>query len=98
MEEMQITGQYTDKLMYSGFEWDMPGLDHASVGLLNADSDTIPVQGIHQFEWLYGSQKDGDDTSLFNNTANSGDYYDEQTRWGERKNASGLQRQCRHRS
>lgn len=89
MEEMQITGQYTDKLMYSGFEWDMPGLDHASVGLLNADSDTIPVQGIHQFEWLYGSQKDGDDTSLFNNTANSGDYYDEQTRWGERKNASG---------
>ena len=89
MEEMQITGQYTDKLMYSGFEWDMPGLDHASVGLLNADSDTVPVQGIHQFEWLYGSQKDGDDTSLFNNTANSGDYYDEQTRWGERKNASG---------
>ena len=77
MEKLRMQGLYADKILYSGFEWDMPGLDHASVGLIDPDSDTVPAQGIHQFEWLYGSQKDGDDTALFD-----GDSIDEQALWG----------------
>ena len=84
IEKLKMQGLYTDKILYSGFEWDMPGLDHAAVGLIDADSDAVPVQGIHQFEWLYGSQKDGDDTSLYD-----GDTIDEQALWGERKNPTG---------
>ena len=84
MEKLRMQGLYADKILYSGFEWDMPGLDHASVGLIDPDSDAVPAQGIHQFEWLYGSQKDGDDTALFD-----GDSIDEQALWGERKNPDG---------
>ena len=85
MEKLRMQGLYADKILYSGFEWDMPGLDHASVGLIDPDDgDAVPAQGIHQFEWLYGSQQDGDDTSLFD-----GDSIDEQALWGDRKNPNG---------
>ena len=75
LEKLQLQGLYTDKILYSGFEWDMPGLDHAAVGLIDSDSDTVPVQGIHQFEWIYGSQKDGDDTSLYDGDKVNGRTY-----------------------
>ena len=84
LEKLQLQGLYTDRILYSGFEWDMPGLDHAAVGLIDSDSDAVPTQGIHQFEWLYGSQRDGDDTNLYD-----GDTVDEQAMWGDRKNPSG---------
>lgn len=88
-EEKQVNGDYTDKILYSGFEWDMPGLDHAAVGLIGADDRVIPYQGIHQFEWLYGSQSDGDDTELFDEQPFTGDGYNESANWGERKNPNG---------
>lgn len=88
IEKLKAQGLYTDKLIYSGTEWDMPGLDHATVGLLDSDSDTVPYEGIHEFEWKYASASDGDDpTSMFTGTGNSysGDF-DEQAVWGDRKN------------
>ena len=60
-----MKGEYIDKLLNSGFEWDMPGLDHASVGVLDKNGEPS-LSGIHAFEWLYASQGSGDDpTSLF---------------------------------
>lgn len=88
MEKLQAQGKYTDKLMYTATEWDMPGLDHATVGLIDSESDAVPYKGIHEFEWKYASAKDGDDpTSMFTETGNnySGDF-DEQAEWGDRKN------------
>ena len=65
LEKLQVKGEYIDKLLNSGFEWDMPGLDHASVGVLDKNGETS-LSGIHAFEWLYASQGSGDDpTSLF---------------------------------
>lgn len=87
MEKLQAQGKYTDKLMYTATEWDMPGLDHATVGLIDSESDAVPYKGIHEFEWKYASAKDGDDpTSMFTETGNnySGDF-DEQAEWGDRK-------------
>ncbi len=84
MEKLQAQGKYTDKLMYTATEWDMPGLDHATVGLIDSESDAVPYKGIHEFEWKYASAKDGDDpTSMFTETGNnySGDF-DEQAEWG----------------
>lgn len=88
IEKLQAQGKYTDKLIYSATEWDMPGLDHATVGLIDQETGEVPYDGIHEFEWKYASAKDGDDlTSLYTGTGNaySGDF-DEEAQWGERKN------------
>ena len=52
LEKLQVKGEYTDKLLNTGFEWDMPGLDHASVGILDENGEAS-VSGIHAFEWLF---------------------------------------------
>ncbi len=83
LEKLQVKGEYTDKLLNTGFEWDMPGLDHASVGILDENGETS-VSGIHAFEWLYASQGSGDDpTSLFTLDEKSDDM-DEQAVYGHR--------------
>ncbi|WP_256758383.1 S-layer homology domain-containing protein [Cohnella sp. WQ 127256] len=50
---LQAAGKYTGKSIYSGFEWDMMGLDHGSVGIIDSNSNEVPIDAIHQFEWLY---------------------------------------------
>ena len=84
LEKLQVKGEYTDKLLNTGFEWDMPGLDHASVGILDENGEA-DLSGIHAFEWLYASQGSGDDpTSLFALDEKSDDM-DEQALYGDRK-------------
>lgn len=53
IEELQNEGKYSGKIIYSGFEWDMMALDHAAVAIIDSDSDEVPVDAIHEFEWLY---------------------------------------------
>ncbi|MEC0090456.1 S-layer homology domain-containing protein [Paenibacillus macquariensis] len=53
LSALQATGKYAGKSIYSGFEWDMMGLDHGAVGIIDSDSDAVPIDAIHQFEWLY---------------------------------------------
>lgn len=82
-----LTTTYQGKIVYSGFEWDMPGLDHASVGLIQSDSDEVPYEGIHEFEWKYAHATDGDDaTWAFNNNGAA-----EQATWGDRLGDSDVQ-------
>ena len=83
MSKLLYQGKYTDKILYSGFEWDMPGLDHASVAILDGTGE-VPTEAVHQFEWLYASQKDGDTTDLYANNGAA-----ELETWGERKNPDG---------
>lgn len=71
--ELQKSGKYAEKMIYTGFEWDMMGLDHASVGIVDSKSDAAPIDAIHQFEWLYSY-----DTSADSFTS------DEAKKWGER--------------
>ncbi|WP_068613208.1 S-layer homology domain-containing protein [Paenibacillus tuaregi] len=53
LKALQAAGKYLGKFIYSGFEWDMMGLDHGSVGIIDSKSDEVPIEAIHQFEWLY---------------------------------------------
>ncbi|MHA0856372.1 S-layer homology domain-containing protein [Paenibacillus sp. CMAA1364] len=53
ISELQSTGNYTNKIIYSGFEWDMMGLDHGSVAIMDSNSKEVPIDAIHQFEYLY---------------------------------------------
>lgn len=78
---------YKGKITYSGFEWDMPGLDHASVGLIQKDSNAVPFEGIHEFEWKYAHATDGDDaTYVFDNNGAA-----EQAKWGDRLGDSNVE-------
>lgn len=52
--KLKAQGKYKAKVYYPGFEWDMPGLDHATVALIT-DGVHVPLEGIRAFEWLYSS-------------------------------------------
>ena len=88
IEKLRVKGLYTDKIISTGFEWDMPGLDHASVGILDENGD-VSVDGVHEFEWKYAGTGSGDDpTSLFE-LEDKADDMDEQSVWGDRQGGSG---------
>ena len=59
IEKLQIQGKYDGKIIYSGFEWDMMALDHASVALIDENGE-VPFQGIRAFEWLYSYDTSAD--------------------------------------
>lgn len=86
IEKLKVKGLYTDKIISSGFEWDMPGLDHASVGILDENGE-VSVDGVHEFEWKYASTSD-DPESLFT-LDDKADDMDEQSVWGDRQGGSG---------
>ena len=86
IEKLKVKGLYTDKIISNGFEWDMPGLDHASVGILDENGD-VSINGVHEFEWKYASTSD-DPESLFT-LDDKADDMDEQSVWGERQGGSG---------
>lgn len=73
---LKAQAKYKGKAYYPGFEWDMPGFDHATVALIT-DGVQVPVDGIRAFEWLYSSLTD---TALFNK---------QEEEFGPRLNESG---------
>ena len=75
IEKLQIQGKYDGKIIYSGFEWDMMALDHATVALIDSGSNLVPVEGIHEFEWLFSYD-----------TSTDRFYGDEEETYGPRQN------------
>ena len=88
IEKLRVKGLYTDKIISSGFEWDMPGLDHASVGILDEDGE-VSISGVHEFEWKYASTGSGDDPTSLYELEEKADDMDEQSVWGDRQGGSG---------
>lgn len=60
IQKLQLQGKYNGKIIYSGFEWDMMALDHATVALIDSGSNLVPVEGIHEFEWLFSYDTSAD--------------------------------------
>jgi hypothetical protein len=60
IDELKASGKYAGKLIYPGFEWDMMGLDHASVAIMDSKSDSVPIDAIHEFEWKYSYDTSAD--------------------------------------
>ena len=66
----------------------MPGLDHASVGILDEDGE-VSISGVHEFEWKYASTGSGDDPTSLYELEEKADDMDEQSVWGDRQGGSG---------
>jgi len=56
---LQSAGTYADKLIFSGFEWDMPTHDHIGIGIFEgADKSAgaplaVSTKGVREFEYLF---------------------------------------------
>ncbi len=66
VKALQEEGKYEDKLIFSGFEWDMLGLDHAAVGIIAPNEEQM-IEGIKEFEYRYS--KETKDTYFTNEEA-----------------------------
>lgn len=55
VKALQEEGKYEDKLIFSGFEWDMLGLDHAAVGIIAPNEEQM-IEGIKEFEYHYSKE------------------------------------------
>jgi hypothetical protein len=54
VQALQASGTYADKLIFSGFEWDMPTHDHIGVGIFQGtDKLTTSIKGMKEFEYLF---------------------------------------------
>jgi hypothetical protein len=54
VQALQAAGTYADKLIFSGFEWDMPTHDHIGIGLFQGtDKLTASTKGMKEFEYLF---------------------------------------------
>src|SRR5471032_2976758 len=54
VQALQAAGTYADKLIFSGFEWDMPTHDHIGIGLFEgADKLSASTSGMKEFEYLF---------------------------------------------
>jgi hypothetical protein len=62
IQALQAAGTYADKLIFSGFEWDMPTHDHIGIGLFQGtDRFTTSTKGMKEFEYLFTTR----DAALF---------------------------------
>jgi len=54
VQALQAAGTYADKLIFSGFEWDMPTHDHIGIGLFEgSDKLASSTKGMKEFEYLF---------------------------------------------
>ncbi|WP_163857537.1 S-layer homology domain-containing protein [Paenibacillus elgii] len=65
IKQLQESGKYKDKIIFSGFEWDMPKYEHVGVGIVT-DNPGSPeaLKAVSQFEYLFTDR----DESLFDPT------------------------------
>jgi len=62
LQALQAAGTYAGKLIFSGFEWDMPTHDHIGIGLFDgSDKLASSVKGMKEFEYLFTTR----DAALF---------------------------------
>lgn len=55
IQALQASGNYAGKLIFSGFEWDMPTHDHIGVGLFEGASGSLKpsASGAKEFQYLF---------------------------------------------
>jgi hypothetical protein len=54
VQALQAGGTYADKLIFTGFEWDMPTHDHIGIGIFEgSDKYSASVSGMKEFEYLF---------------------------------------------
>ncbi|MNO26026.1 Endoglucanase precursor [compost metagenome] len=57
IKQLQAEGKYAGKIIFSGFEWDMPQYDHAAVGIVTDEPGSeAALKAINQFEYLFSNR------------------------------------------
>ncbi|MFM9281109.1 S-layer homology domain-containing protein [Paenibacillus jiagnxiensis] len=59
IEQLQSAGKYKDKVIFTGFEWDMPTYDHVGVGILPDELKAANIiEAISHFEYLFTNRSE----------------------------------------
>lgn len=59
IEQLQAAGKYAGKVIFTGFEWDMPTYDHVGVGILPDDLKAANIaEAISHFEYLFTNRSE----------------------------------------
>lgn len=54
MKQLQEAGKYKNKIIFSGFEWDMPTYEHVGIGILGDQPGSAQsLKAANQFEYLF---------------------------------------------
>ncbi|KKO55078.1 S-layer protein [Paenibacillus sp. DMB20] len=54
IEQLKKAGKYKDKIIFAGFEWDMPTYEHVGVGIVgDKPGSEESVNAVNQFEYLF---------------------------------------------
>lgn len=63
IKQLQDAGKYKNKIIFSGFEWDMPTYEHVGVGIVGGKTRSMEtLKAINQFEYLFTDR----DVKMFN--------------------------------
>ncbi|MEH6941706.1 hypothetical protein [Bacillus sp. JJ722] len=62
--QLQQEGKYQNKIIHTGFEWDLPTYEHVAGGIVAETDKDVPatLKAINQFEYLFTDR----DESMFN--------------------------------
>lgn len=99
LKELEQSATYKNKIMFAGFEWDMPTYEHVGVGIIGdkAGSDKS-LKAVEQFEYLFTDR----DITMFNPldiaTWNAADQRAYSTKEDARKALAWLQRNYKNTS
>ncbi|MFB5761981.1 S-layer homology domain-containing protein [Paenibacillus medicaginis] len=59
IEQLRAAGKYKDKVIFTGFEWDMPTYDHVDVGILPDELKAANIaEAISHFEYLFTNRSE----------------------------------------
>jgi hypothetical protein len=63
IKQLQDAGKYRNKIIFSGFEWDMPTYEHVGIGIVGDKAgSTESLKAVNQFEYLFTNR----DEKMFN--------------------------------
>ncbi|WP_155703163.1 S-layer homology domain-containing protein [Paenibacillus psychroresistens] len=73
VKALQAAGNYSDKTIFSGFEWDIPKHDHGAIGILSDTPGSVEaLKAANQFEYLFTNRPenmfDANDVATWNLT------------------------------
>ncbi|WP_420991629.1 S-layer protein [Cupriavidus sp. 30B13] len=58
VKQLQADGRYAGKLIFSGFEWDMPTHDHVNVGIFGGAPLAPVLKAASEFEYFFTNRPD----------------------------------------
>lgn len=63
IQQLQEAGKYKNKIIFSGFEWDMPTYEHVGIGIISGKfGSESSLKAARQFEYLFTDR----DEAMFN--------------------------------